>query len=985
MAAELYGAWPSLIYAVLIVLLPKSDGGRRPIGLFHHLVRIWARARSVVAKRWEAANARPQLYGGVGMGAQRAAWQAAFRAENAALCGGRHAQALLDLVKAFETVSHAVLVRAAARHGFSPWLLRMSLAAYRLPRAVGMDGAYSRLIVASRGITAGSVFATTELRVVLLDAIDITCARWPSMSLSVYVDDATLEAAGQGVLPAAVVAGATDTFVQYAEDVLELTVSVAKSVTNASSFRDAALTARLCRTGKLKPVRSTKLLGAPAGGGRRRCVRPHRVRMGAFVKKARRIKGLRKAGVSSKRMLQATGAASISYGWDVMGISDTALRASRAAVATTLAPAAGGKNPDIILMVADCAGSSVDPAYDAFVLPIKRWALAWWQGWQPPATLDAAMRAAVAMLRTCARSPWDKVAGPAAALAATVWRLGWGIVAPDRFVDDLGNVLDCRLDSPAAVHRLVKASVARWQFREAARHVPACMPTAPDFVFDGHMPSCIVIPAALRPPACVPAWLPQSCCGVTAPLGRLLASRTGRSKTVTDFTPEHRQWIRSAVTGGQWPQVRVCELYPDETDTLCQLCHAEVGTLQHRHRCQATMPHGGWPAPPKEARDFISALDPPRALALQTRGFLALDLRLPRPRADGWSKWLFGKPEDFDETASWYTDGSLVDGPHPLFGRTGFAIVVVGRDRQVAGVCYGAPPSWVTNAAGAEAWALYMALRSVATPPRVITDCLGLLRQLQRGLADATAPHRPLARLWRLLSTTFDGQVPQDWLENSLLWMPAHTSKKTAAFAKRSDGRPLTRLDWRSNRLADAFAKAAASNDRLPFALRALLRRATAAADFSTASLGLVTRAANSYRSSAWGPDGALRTTTLRDAWLPPYLDRSAGQRKRATGKRKRSTDRAGPAPPDKPPKQKELLALEAAAEDRRRHAREARARAKNGAEQRAAEAEGRGAQAWLADQALRFSARPPDAPTAATRLEALRLRIAAKARQPVD
>jgi len=215
--------------------------------------------------------------------------------------------------------------------------------------------------------------------------------------------------------------------------------------------------------------------------------------------------------------------------------------------------------------------------------------------------------------------------------------------------------------------------------------------------------------------------------------------------------------------------------------------------------------------------------------------------------------------------------------------------------------------------------------------------------------------------------------------------MPAHTSKKTAAFAKRSDGRPLTRLDWRSNRLADAFAKAATSDDRLPFALRALLGRATAAADFSTASLGLVTRAANSYSSSAWGPDGALRTTTLRDAWLPPYLDRGAGQRKRATGKRKRSTDRERPAPPDKPLRQKELLALEAAAEERRRHAREARARGKSDAAQRAAEAEGRGAQAWLADQALRFSARPPDAPTAATRLEALRLRIAAKARQPVE
>jgi len=278
-----------------------------------------------------------------------------------------------------------------------------------------------------------------------------------------------------------------------------------------------------------------------------------------------------------------------------------------------------------------------------------------------------------------------------------------------------------------------------------------------------------------------------------------------------------------------------------------------------------------------------------------------------------------------------------------------------------------------------------MALRSAVTPPRVITDCLGLLRQLERGLSDATAPHRPLARLWRLLSTTLDGHVPQEWLSQRLLWMPAHTTKKTASFARRSDGKPLTRLDWRSNRLADAFAKAAAESERLPPGLRALLRRATSAADFSTASLGLVTQAANNFRRSDWDQDGTLRTTTLRDAWLPPYLDRGAGQRRRATGKRRRSPDRKGPAPPSRPPRQVELLALEAAADQRRQHAKAARSRARAGTEQRAAEAEGRGAQAWLADQAARFSARPPEAPTAAARLEALRARVAAKARLPID
>jgi hypothetical protein len=103
---ELQGTWPEVMRLVLITLLPKSDGGRRPIGLLPTLVRIWMRARSCIACLWEAHNACPEFYGGAGMGAQRAAWQAAFHAEGAARDDTAYSQSLLDLVKAFETIPH---------------------------------------------------------------------------------------------------------------------------------------------------------------------------------------------------------------------------------------------------------------------------------------------------------------------------------------------------------------------------------------------------------------------------------------------------------------------------------------------------------------------------------------------------------------------------------------------------------------------------------------------------------------------------------------------------------------------------------------------------------------------------------------------------------------------------------------------------------------------------------------------------------------
>ena len=90
------GTWSDELDLVLIVLLGKSDGGRRPIGLFPTLIRVWMRARTPLARGFENANADTCIYGSAGMGAQRAAWCEAFRAEAAALAGGDQAQVLLD-------------------------------------------------------------------------------------------------------------------------------------------------------------------------------------------------------------------------------------------------------------------------------------------------------------------------------------------------------------------------------------------------------------------------------------------------------------------------------------------------------------------------------------------------------------------------------------------------------------------------------------------------------------------------------------------------------------------------------------------------------------------------------------------------------------------------------------------------------------------------------------------------------------------------
>ena len=79
----------------------------------------------------------PDFVGGLGKGAQAAAFQTAMVAETANLDDDGFAASLLDLVKAFETVPHDVLVRAAHAKGYPLFMLRLCLAVHHftLPQA----------------------------------------------------------------------------------------------------------------------------------------------------------------------------------------------------------------------------------------------------------------------------------------------------------------------------------------------------------------------------------------------------------------------------------------------------------------------------------------------------------------------------------------------------------------------------------------------------------------------------------------------------------------------------------------------------------------------------------------------------------------------------------------------------------------------------------------------------------------------------------
>ena len=84
-----------------------------------------------------------------------------------------------------------------------------------------------------------------------------------------------------------------------------------------------------------------------------------------------------------------------------------------------------------------------------------------------------------------------------------------------------------------------------------------------------------------------------------------------------------------------------------------------------------------------------------------------------------------------------------------------------------------------------------------------------------------------------------------------------------------SNGKLLTGVDWRANRLVDALAKNAAATVRAPREVRCLLESGKAAVKHDAAMLAVVTHCANNHKVPVQRPDGTWGTRVTRDAQQP--------------------------------------------------------------------------------------------------------------------
>ena len=154
--------WPTVESLVHTVLIPKPTGGERPIALFRSAVRVLSKAKAWQANGWLSRNSPAYQNMAKGRRVGDAMWRTQMRGVIAGT-SSHSAEFLVDLHKAFELVDRGLLLKAAFDAGYPCDVLAWGLSMYGWSRRLVFRQCVTAEMFPSRGIAAGSAFATTEL------------------------------------------------------------------------------------------------------------------------------------------------------------------------------------------------------------------------------------------------------------------------------------------------------------------------------------------------------------------------------------------------------------------------------------------------------------------------------------------------------------------------------------------------------------------------------------------------------------------------------------------------------------------------------------------------------------------------------------------------------------------------------------------------------------------------------------------------------
>ena len=192
-------AWiPYVINYLLITLIPKTDGGERPIGIFASFIRITSRRiRYIYGNIWVRLYDRSYIYGRKGKSALHSIWFHALLTEHATYTNRFAASVLFDIVKAFDSVNHKHLVKQALKFGININILRWLLNIYRSRRVLIVDRVATDPVNVTRSIVPGDSNADILMTLAMIGVLDLIAEHNSEAHLGLLADDLQVSVVGQ--------------------------------------------------------------------------------------------------------------------------------------------------------------------------------------------------------------------------------------------------------------------------------------------------------------------------------------------------------------------------------------------------------------------------------------------------------------------------------------------------------------------------------------------------------------------------------------------------------------------------------------------------------------------------------------------------------------------------------------------------------------------------------------------------------------------
>ena len=772
------GEWPHEAATALIHLIPKTDGGRRPIGVLPSIVRIWERIRKPIVRDWMRRNSRSYDWTSQGRSSEGAAWHQSLLDEAAKADGLASAAALMDLSKAFERVALHHVWAAGVRHGFPLRILKLILEAFAFARRLSYQGSISEAILTLSAVLAGGGFAQVALYLVLLDPIDQVQVTYPiGVTICTYVDDIGVHVVGHESVVATVIAACTDDIIQRLEQDLDMKVSrrdawsttgKAKTVVAVSSSTLARRLATPMRRLGALITRKAKHLGVEFRPGARTRTTPSSSRWAANA--ARRARTQRLGRRLGKRVFSTGLKPAVMYGATVAALGAGTIAAMRRSAGRALGKIRGRS------LTARLAVNQCDPGWDAVRGPIMAWTTEAWTSRVPRRTMQRAWMQGQITVNRSSRHHMSS-GGAAGAFFTAINAVGWRSPAYNVVITADGTSIDLSQEAPRTVERFLRDDYSITS--SSSTSIAKTMNSSPADRVGGYAARCHAADGTTYEQynGNVVPWFEPAASVVNSVKCRAMAPSAVAS-------------VASIPEGGWWTQAKLFQVGLAE-DPFCRLCGTAEGTLHHRlFRCPARRQAMESKCPDNLLQKAVEESEDP----LYTIGVPRRPKCPPPPQAA--EAWVGTPPPDGAVAAGEaFTDGAL-RGTVPKARRGGWAFVVLNGHEPIWGKFGNCSDTYLT-VLRTELRALAEILRITTGPIVIHVDNSQVVDGVANGRSWCCSPKRDGSDIWREIWDRLD-QLPG--------LVTVQKVKAHLSYSDVASGR-ISWHKWIGNGLADLWAK----------------------------------------------------------------------------------------------------------------------------------------------------------------------------------